>query len=177
MNNEIISMAFEFAIVNHDAKQRLKANISMLNSGMIENLLTNEVVAIRMSKQQCFDVIKRNCKDDSWAHYFIDDINRVDVDGMTNGNVIIKCRIDTAGDIVACLRFKRETIVFVSQSELEQIVKKGSKSLSSYYTSRNSEKDRRIPIRYDITDNIEIEIGNEKWKSGIDYEPIRFNQI
>lgn len=175
MNNEIISMAFEFAIVNHSAKQRLKANIGMLNSRMVENLLTNEIVAIRMSKQQCFDIIKRDCKGDNWAYYFINDINRIDVDGMTDDNVIIKCHIDSGGDIIASLRFKRETIVFVNQSDFEQVVKKGSKSLSSYYTSRNPERDRNIPIRYDITDNIEIEIGGDKWISGTDYEPVRFN--
>lgn len=177
MNNEIISMAFEFAIGNHDAKQRLKANINMLNSKMMESLLINEIVAIRMSRQQCFDVIKRSCENDSWAHHFIEDINRIDVDGMTDDNVIVKCRIDSDGDIIASLRFKRETIVFVSPSDFEQVVKKGSKSLSSYYTSRNPERDRNIPIRYDITDSIEIEIGNKKWTSGIDYEPVRFNQI
>lgn len=177
MNNEIISMAFEFAIGNHDAKQRLKANINMLNSKMMESLLINEIVAIRMSRQQCFNVIKRSCEDDSWAHYFIEDINRIDVNEMNDDNVIVKCRIDSDGDIVANLRFKRETIVFVSPSDFEQVVKKGSKSLSSYCTSRNPERDRNIPIRYDITDSIEIEIGNKKWESGIDYEPIRFNQI
>ena len=177
MNKEIISMAFEFAITNHDAKQRLKANINMLNSQMVENLLTNDVVAIRMSKQQCFDVIKRNCKDDSWAYYFIDDINRIDVDGMNDNSVILKCRIDSCGDITASLRFKRETIVFVNQDGFKEVVSKGSRQLSSYYTSRNPERDRTIPIRYDIIDSIEIEIGGDKWTSGIDYEPIYFNQI
>lgn len=177
MNNEIISMAFEFAIKNHDAKKRLKANIGMINSKMVENLLTNDIVAIRMSKQQCFDVIKRNCKDDNWAYYFIDDINRIDVDGMTDNNVILKCHIDSCGDIVASLRFKRETIVFVNLNDFEQVVSKGSKQLPSCYTSRNPERDRRIPIRYDIVDNIEIEIGYDKWTSGTDYEPIYFNQI
>lgn len=177
MNKEIISMAFEFAITNHDAKQRLKANINMLNSQMVENLLTNDVVAIRMSKQQCFDVIKRNCKGDSWAYCFIDDINRIDVDGMTDNSVILKCRIDSRGDIVANLRFKRETIVFVSPDGFKEVVSKGSRQLSSYYVSRNLERDRTIPIRYDIVDNIEIEIGGDKWTSGTDYEPIYFNQI
>lgn len=177
MNNEIISMAFEFAVKNHDAKQRLKANIGMLNSKMVENLLTNEVVAIRMSKQQCFDVIKRNCKDDNWAYYFIDDINRIDVDGMNDNSVILKCHIDSCGDITASLRFKRETIVFVTPDGFKEVINKGSRSLSSYYTSRNLERDRNIPIRYDIVDSIEIEIGGDKCTSGIDYEPVYFNQI
>lgn len=177
MNKEIISMAFEFAVKNHDAKQRLKANIGMLNPQMVENLLTNDVVAIRMSKKQCFDVIKRNCENDSWSHYFIDDINRIDVGGMTDNNVILKCRIDSCGDIAASLRFKRETIVFVSPDGFKEVVSKGSRQLSSYYVSRNPERDRRIPIRYDIIDSIEIDIDDKKWTSGIDYEPVRFNQI
>ena len=177
MNNEIISMAFEFAVKNHDARQRLKANISMLSSKMVENLLTNEVVAIRMSKRQCFDIIRRNCKDDNRAYYFIDNINRIDVDGMTGNDVILKCHIDSCGDITASLRFKRETIVFVSPGDFEQIVSKGSRSLPSYLTSRNPERGRDIPIRYDIADSIEIGTGGDRRTSGADYEPVRFNQI